>query len=554
MSRVLGLLLLVVVVLAGCRAVDAPVSELTSAQTGTGQLSVVLDALDNSIPLGDSFPIGVNVVNAPPNSEVDVEFQGEGITPSLSSTTLRTDGSGRATLRIGGVATLAQLTGIVTRAYTDEDTAADMLFVDFSPQQTEGLISAQMVEEDIVGEPTTVADYYDTLPVAESFDEIEAYNDAAEPPPALIANNVSFPDENGNPEAPINAVIFSTNEEAKAVTSVQAEEIASEAPTLTAQACSTGTYVFLKSKVGATVVNMPARTKVIVEAPGTLTVTKWVGDNGRLDFNLCGQGPLRLFVYATTNHGLYIHSAQTTTAGRIIIWSHGQAAANANNIRGTSIQMAPSTMGFLGRATQGIWFRLNQVYNWELSAHNVYTSFPVDLVYPARDLNNNARSRSAVGQIQLIDGDFNSDRTIFHEFGHEVYYRRILGGSTYGSQHRGAVSGRGVYPLCIGELSASIWKEVDGCTGMLEGFAVWFESITTRALGVSSIPVRQFDPEIKPTGSSFGITSAVPGRVAQALVDLSDSFGSGYTLRDSDNDAYPGYVTTDKAKDIATRV
>jgi hypothetical protein len=538
-KQIARLALVTVAVISGCRAVESPDSVQTAVQNEAPSFSIIVDALDNSIPLGDNFPIVVNLANAEPNSVVDIELDSEGIMPSVKRTSVSADDSGRATLRITGVASRAQLTVLQVKAFNEGLETSELLLVDFTPPQTTPSLAAQNADE-VVGEPTTYTDYIQTLPTVTSFDEVQAVGSSPEAPDVVFAKDVAFPDDSGELIEPIDALIFDTNS-AEDNLEVQMD-LGTKGGGLSALACES-TYITLKSKVASTVVNMPASTKVVVSTPSGSS-TKWVQAGGRLNFDFCGSGNLQLSVFATSSHGLYMHT-QYVPYGPTpqIIWEHSRSGATADGLRGDVIQMSADTEPFLSRATQRIWYLMNIVRNWELSAHDVYDSHSVDLIFPAQIIGS---SRAAVGQIWLKGGDYDSAPTIFHEYGHEVYYRRVIGGPLYEHLHREAVAGGASLPACIGELWAELWEVVDGCTAMLEGFALWFESITLRALDahptVAPRALSTFNPETRP---SAPMGAAVPGRVAQHLVDLSD-VDTGYTdhiLRDGDDDPFVRAMT-----------
>ncbi len=407
---------------------------------------------------------------------------------------------------------------LAATAYTSADTITDILYVNFNePTVSDDVLGTLNVGSEL-GEPVTVEEYIADAPVAKTVDEVETLR--ASNAPVFVIDDVQFLDELGKLSEPVSAVQFSTG----------TVEVENSSPQLRTQAaCATKeTYVFLKTSVSGSNVNVPTGTRVFVNAiasPGgpNVRAVKYVQDGGRVNFNLACDKDIFFTLEGYTNTGLTIHNP--SNGGRIYNWSQliaGTKILTADDVRGRVLNFGTSGDS-ISRLSQRVWFRVNQVYDWERTSYgSPYTNdrFALDIVYPARDFSNNARSRAAYGQMQIVDGDALEDPTLFHEFGHEVYYRRLLGGSQFEYYSREAVAGRGAYPLCAGSLSWTPWKQVDGCAGMLEGFALWFDAVATRALGTESRPVNVFQPE--PRSTTFNRSFATPGRVAQYLWDGMD--------------------------------
>lgn len=179
-----------------------------------------------------------------------------------------------------------------------------------------------------------------------------------------------------------------------------------------------------------------------------------------------------------------------------------------------------------------VFYKINRVYNWERAVpNNPYSSFPLSVVYPDVALET---TRAGYGRMFIDQAFYGTDRTLFHEFGHEVYYRRMLGADTYRYHHEQAVKyGRTALPLCAGSIGWTPWKYTDGCAGMLEGFALWFEGVSTRAgLGTNPSVAINFED---PPGTNGG--AAVPGHVAQFLWNITDAHANVSTqVQDKDVD------------------
>ena len=195
---------------------------------------------------------------------------------------------------------------------------------------------------------------------------------------------------------------------------------------------------------------------------------------------------------------LYLLCPRTSTNSNL----SGNSPLNAASLQGKSYYLADRNTDSARRNSLRVWYKINQVYNWERSAHNLYDTFPLSTVYP--DGNPIIfRSRAHFGRMYIEAGDGTNDATLFHEFGHEVYYRRMLGGASYGGYHRDAVATNNTSaPACAGYANPflkSYWQTTEGCVAMLEGFAEWFSAVlysSSPSTKVYRIKPSQFDASV----------------------------------------------------------
>ena len=514
-------------ILSACKAIpDSPqVQQSIGVQHGEDGPTLTVTSLDNSIPIGDAFPILVELDNLPPNQQIDLELANLGITPSVNEASVMSDDFGHAELRLNGRASKPQLDGLNVRAFFEGGTVANLLLVNFEPPQ-EGELQAQATT---VGEPTTEAEYIASLPTVTSLEELKADND---PPPAYKVDGVRFPEEDGSLGEPVNLLEYNTGKQAgDGVVSAQAV------------GCSSGnTFVYARTLIDGATVSMPAGTKVFIsgDAPDQ---TRYVGANGKLCFTFTSGKRLDFRAQGWTTTGIYLHSGADFY--RLVSWLRTWLAPSggtltASNVLGDEMRLARTSSDGYYRGLR-VFYKINRVYDWERSTPgSPYTTFPLSVVYPDTAI---WTTRAGYGRMFIDEGDFDYDPTLFHEFGHEVYYRRMLGADSYRYWHQRAVErGETAMPGCVGSIGWDIWKHVDGCAGMLEGFALWFDGVTTRA-GIGANYVRsqrlQFDPEpFDPANNANRPTGgAVPGRVAQFLWDITDAHaGVSSYVRDVDAD------------------
>lgn len=91
--------------------------------------------------------------------------------------------------------------------------------------------------------------------------------------------------------------------------------------------------------------------------------------------------------------------------------------------------------------------------------------------------------------MQIIREHAVFDGVLFHEFGHLAYYRKMLGAAQYTSEHACNLSGSCVsFPACGGCVGHEWNKDIGPEAAMMEGWADFFEAVTTRVLNPNTSP------------------------------------------------------------------
>ncbi len=483
---------------------------------------LTVESLDKSIPLGESFPVAIDITNAAPNDEFELEIEGGGVIPSVTKAGVTTDSAGRAQVRLSARAAQPALDALHVVAYgSSGHTLTGTLYTNFETPYVEGA-ELQTQSSKPMGEPLTIDEYYDTLPVAKTEADIEAFNEDPSPPKAYILDGVQFKNVDGKLEQKFDAVVLDSGTENIDTASAQSQ------PSLTAQACTTkSTYVTLKTVIDQRPADHIKGTRVRINTGTGPMQVRYVGDNGRTTFDYSCSTKVSFEVDAWTNTGIYMHTAQALLTEKLFVWKGSVAAGGkvftADNIRGTVVRTDGDTLSI---DSQRLFWKINQVYDWERKSHSLYDTFPLDIFYPYIGVG----GLSGVGRTNIPGAGARQDRLIFHEFGHEVYYRRMLGGAEYNRLHQD-VTLRGktpAYPACLDALGWKTWAIEGPCAGMLEGFALWFQSVSTRALNAEIDT--SFDVELTPASDTRTAGTQRPGSVAQFLLDLTDSHSSGVLL------------------------
>jgi hypothetical protein len=161
-------------------------------------------------------------------------------------------------------------------------------------------------------------------------------------------------------------------------------------------------------------------------------------------------------------------------------------------------------------------------------------------------------SRAAIGQMQMVYEDANNDDQIFHEFGHEVYYRRMMGDAAYHQAHSCSASAVcKTFPTCGGCIGHSILKDIGPEAAMIEGWADFFEAVAalnvpaTNARGTPSYRYIENPSQwVLPTGAGSEM------RVAAYLWDF---FDDNVFIRDYVDD-YDAVVSTGAPKERYRKV
>lgn len=531
MKQLLSVVVLCIVILAGCQAVETPGPELSTSQDVAEQSTptLTIDSLDSSIPLGDSFPIVVNLKDAPANQQVEFELVNGDIIPSTSRVATNTDGSGNATIRLTGRSTRPELNALYARVYLEDDQEiVGQLYVNFEPPQPTSLdvqatnLEAQ-AEGTTVGEPITFDNYVETLPVANSLDDLKTASESSTS--GVRLQGVRFPEENGELGEPIDALEFSSGTQIGDVSVIPSGTCA-----------LTTTHVYLKTVFDGAVASFPTGTKVFISGSGTTPdKTTYTDDDGKVSFPFGCANALYIRVQGLSNTGLQVVTGSDESGYPLLIWSKAVKAGlnkvlTAEGVAGDTVQLSTTAANSTARTAQEVYSRVEQFRQWELSSHSRYSSstFPISVVYPDRNPFINS-SRAHYGRMFIEGGS--STQTIVHETGHEVYYRRMLGSIEYMSHYRRARSTNITgFPSCAGYFNGwTPWTNQQDCEAMLEGFADWWSRVARsdvfRDVGLSY--------EYRPSGTPSG--ASVPGNVATFLWDITD-LSAAPTVRDNDGD------------------
>ena len=277
----------------------------------------------------------------------------------------------------------------------------------------------------------------------------------------------------------------------------------------------------------------------------TLLYTGYIGDGGRLDFPLppCdaavrnNSDPDPLFkIIGESNKGVSTHYGVLNYRHE---WRTGvYYDMNSYEMMGKVIDIT-ATSNANNTKAQRIWYRLNQVHDWVRSTGSGYNNFPVDVYYPATEY---GTSRAAIGRMFIVAGHATEDNVLFHEFGHEAYYRRMYGESSYNADYRYSTKALqpGVFPSCYGCLGHSLLLNSGQEAAMIEGWADFFEAVTTRYFLDVSVELPRFieDPRKYRPANTLHEGPGVEIWVAAFLWDWYDTpADNGGT--DDDNIAVP---------------
>ena len=224
--------------------------------------------------------------------------------------------------------------------------------------------------------------------------------------------------------------------------------------------------------------------------PDSIQAEGWIGDNGVFTFpmQICDSGetfskgkPDLYFILETRNnvgltetHGTFArrHWWRTNT------WNNTSPAA----INGMTVRITGSNAE--AELARQLWYNVNRVNYWHRSAmSSYYTDFPLDVLYPVSTYQGIAPlARAAIRQIQIPYATATDTSTVFHEFGHEVYYRQLLGGAAWATYNTATGA---AFPTCGGCLGHSYTTNSGPEAAMIEGWADFFAAVTTRTLGYS---------------------------------------------------------------------
>ncbi|RTR22108.1 hypothetical protein [Deinococcus radiophilus] len=366
-------------------------------------------------------------------------------------------------------------------------------------------------------------------------------------PQVAIVEDVQYLMPDGTLSAPMDGIQYAVPNTGSGTPSL--EDQGDHAPnqnTLRAQyACGTQqTTVYFNHIVDGVQMPIPKGTYIRASEQNSLTdsiqAEGWIGDNGAFTFpmQICDTGnwfsrdaPDLYFILETRNstgltetHGTFArrHWWRTGTW-----WNTSPAAMQGLNVtvRGTNAE---------AELARRVWQKVNDVSNWHAQAMaNDYGRFSVDVLYPASDYLGVATSRAAYKQIQLVYAHGTNDSVLFHEYGHEVYYRQLFGSTLYESYNTATSA---TYPTCGGCIGHSLEKDIGPEAAMIEGWADFFEAVTTDNVPNAASEGIAYWVEYPDRYPSVPTGPGSELRVASFLYDLYDADLEGY-YNEWDDDA-----------------
>ncbi len=551
-------------VLSGCNTTPPAPAEAPS------EPQIKIEALTKQIPLNQSFPVAVKVAGAASDTLVEVSVTGmSGITPSTKLVMLRTDQQGAAEAHFDATVDKADYLMLSVNANLGGTNYSDTLNILYGSPSS-GLSIQSSGEGTVVDEDN----YLDSLPRATEEDYLEWFEEesadgavqepAPDSPPVVIIEGVQYSTLDGSltePEYAVEYFLEGTGEGEPGPADL-AEEAGASGDELSLQLNCSGpliwTYVYFVHRIdlngngyldtSETAIAVPKGTHVDVldkNQNSTLLYTGYVGDNGRLDFPLppCdaavrnNSDPDPLFkIIGESNKGVSTHYGVLNYRHE---WRTGvYYDMNSYEMMGKVIDIT-ATSNANNTKAQRIWYRLNQVHDWVRSTGSGYNNFPVDVYYPATEY---GTSRAAIGRMFIVAGHATEDNVLFHEFGHEAYYRRMYGESSYNADYRYSTKALqpGVFPSCYGCLGHSLLLNSGQEAAMIEGWADFFEAVTTRYFLDVSVELPRFieDPRKYRPANTLHEGPGVEIWVAAFLWDWYDTpADNGGT--DDDNIAVP---------------
>jgi len=508
----------------GCSKQPAPEDLQTEAASVEGEALITIKSVGN-IRLNKAFPIRVKLNGMQPNTELVVSLEGvAGIVPSVETLTVTTDKRGKAELRVSALVTLRDHSSLIVSTQTGDETVSRSLDIVFDSKRTRAAadeVGATTTE----GKEIDIQAYYDSLPHTSDSNYVVAYErekhgvsaiqgsdsflstasnvEEDNVPSTLIVDNITYLMPDGSESEPFSGIEYYLADTGSGEPTPDEVEGTDVGGSLSTQAaCTTSrTYTQLVQTVDGAEKPVPNGTYIrIVDYNGVkadrIIEEYFVGANGYFWYDLptCDTAggstkPDIYFILETRtqklSNGQSVSDGLTASHGSITRrhwWRTGTYYDVDQNTRPNKIKVVGANSE--AKNTQRLWYKVNQVRNWERSATGV--SFPVDILYPVAEYLgvlgfDGDASRAALGQVQILYADAFNDPTIFHEFGHEVYYRKVMGESAYNSEHKCNLSGAcSSFPLCGGCINHSRFDNIGPEAAMIEGWADFFAALTTR--------------------------------------------------------------------------
>ena len=475
--------------------------------------------------------------------------------------TLHTNEKGSAQFKTNAKVVRASHVSIVAGVGVENETISSSLEIVYdSPQSS--FIAQSLNATAIAGVTTTIEDYYARIPHVSDSNYVTIYETPngvllntngqaiSGRPSTLFVDNIQYAKNDGSLTEPFSGLEYVLPDTGDGVpaSGLQAASCGSSSTTITFRQVID--YDYSVSPPARLYGAMPQGTyfRAVDNAifADRILYEGYTGANGQTTFTYpncdpSGSGqPDVYFIFETRNNTRLTASHGTVTRRHWwrtnTYWDYAPSEFNGKVIRAIGDNAEAIN-------TQRLWHKVNQVYNWDRQAFSdVYSSFRLDVLYPVFTYFGGARvSRAAIGQMQMVYDDANWDNTIFHEFGHEVYYRRMMGESAYNQAHSCSSSAVcTVFPLCGGCIGHSLFKDSGPEAGMLEGWADFFEAIAVQHIPAKHISfsmnsyIENFDRYGWSGISSIPSGQGVEARVAAYLWDIWDNNSSTPQIYDND--------------------
>jgi len=289
----------------------------------------------------------------------------------------------------------------------------------------------------------------------------------------------------------------------------------------------------------------------------------WIGDNGVFTFpmQICDTGNLfsrdapDLYFIVETRNNIGLTETHGTLARRHWWRTNTWWNTSPSAVNGMTVQVSGSNAE--AELARQLWYKINRVYDWNRDAMSAkYAAFPLDVLYPVSTYAGVAPlARAAIRQLQIPYGDANNTTTLFHEFGHEVYYRQMLGAAQWATYDTATSF---TVPTCGGCLGHGYDTNSGPEAAMVEGWADFFEAVSTGTLGYNGPSAWIESPSIYPNIPT-GLGNET--RVAAYLYDLYDNHAEEVNAdgqprfantRNDDDNYRPGGLASQRYSAVAS--
>lgn len=549
--------------------------ELQTSSQASSEPTLTVKASVGKVRLNQSFPVTITITGVEPESDLEVSLEGvAGISTSTDFTQLSADTKGRASLRVNATVSTRNHSSLIVSTEVAGHPLSATLDLVFDSKGTRA-IAKKVGATASEGKAIDILTYYDALPRTSDPNYVLAYErekyglnnehsintasvDSFEgAPDTLIVDEITYLLPDGSMSEPFSGIEYYLADTGGGTPMPDDIEGVTEAGGAITTQTSCGTVRtstrFVQSIDG---VEQPLPINTYVRAVdyngiwADRIIEEWfIGANGYFwyDLPLCDTAggsskPDVYFIFETRTQ----KNVNGTSVADGLTASHGTLARRHWWRTGTYYDITqtsrPSKVTVVGtnaeaKNTQRLWYKVNQVRNWEREATGV--SFPADVLYPVAayagvfGFYSADQSRAALGQIQIVYAQALRDDIIFHEYGHLAYYRKVMGASAYNAAHSCNLSATCVsFPTCGGCIGHNFSTDIGPEAAMIEGYADFFEAITTR-----NIPGASFGWSAEAPQSNYPVGLGSEGRVGNFLWDLWDTSANiDPVYPDTDND------------------